>query len=373
MSETAGHAARALLEGADDSFEVRGVLDRGGPCELYLADGLRGACAGRRCVLKSYRPDQPGEDEALHSLVSEGAILSGLRHPNIVRLFGTVALEDRPWLVLEHVEGLSLAAIFERLGGARLPEPVAFTVAVHLLEALAYLHQATDPFGRPLALCHRDVAPQNLILAEDGATKLLDFGLTEWLHESRPAPEGVFPGTPGFMAPEPLREAPMDGRSDVFAAALLVLALFDGGRSPFVRDTVSETLLATLHGRRRPARALAPSWPRGLSELYEQALSPDPAARPCAARLLMQTLGWLEAVGTGLASRAEVQAFLDTLTPRAARRPVASPAEGEVRIEALLARELEALEVPELPEPEFTQGRSSTNSRPRSPASHRRP
>lgn len=353
----------SLLENPEERYRIVDRLRSGGTCDLFVVDALRGPHTGRRCVLKTLRAEYRDNDVFSRMLVSEGAILARLDHPNVVRLYGTTLLHGHPWLIIEYVDGVSLGGLLAkcRSRGRALPRAVGYSIFLQLLEALGYIHGARDQDGRPLALRHRDVNPSNLILTWHGQVKLLDFGISQWLHEGEATPEGTIKGTPGYLAPEQVHGGVFTARGDVFSAALVAVMVLGGGRSPFTRDSVNESLLATLHNRRASVHELVPGLPSGVAELLEASLASEPDGRPSASRLAMELLSKLEGSGTGLASRSEVQDFLHTINPERAARASADlvvpvDSEGAGSMGLMLAQELAKLDLPAMPEPVFQAG-----------------
>lgn len=344
-------AERQVLSSDEAAFEVVSRLRPGGYCELFVAQGLRGPHAGQRCVLKTLRTDREDDPEVFQTLVLEGAILSRLDHPNVVKLYGTTYLEDKPWLVIEYIDGVSVAVVLETLvARARtMPRPVIYNVLLQTFEALAYIHAAKDIEGRSLNLRHQDLTPSNLLITKDGELKLLDFGLSGWTHHETHGEEGIVYGTPGYLSPEQIQGVPVTGRADVFAAALVAMSMLsETGQSPFARTNVQDSMLATLHGTRASAHDLVPAIPRQVAEMLESCLATRVDDRPTASRAAMTLLSVLERLGTSLASRHEMQTFLADLG-LAAEPPAASVAPQLFSTNLLLS---EALDL-EIPDPTF--------------------
>ncbi len=201
-------------------------------------------------------------DRAAGRLLREAAVLARLSHPAIVRLYELTEHEGLPVLVLEHVDGPSLASLLDVLdaSGAPLDEGCALYVGYRVFCALDAAHRACDPTsGAPLPIVHGDVAPSNVLVPWDGHVKLADFDLSS----------GHGPGTPGFVAPERLRGGSASTRSDVFSACLLVreLLLRAGGVCP--TDA--------------PLSKVCPWLDPALVDALDRGLSPDPRARTVSA------------------------------------------------------------------------------------------
>src|SRR5690349_17535774 len=147
----------------------------GGMAEIFEARGPD----GQRVVLKVLLPQHARDPEFVRMLEDEARVHTVLAHPNLVRVLGHGVDAEQPWLALEHVDGPSLADLGAALrrAGRRMPPGVAVYVAGELLRALEYVHDARDASGRPLAIVHRDVTPQNVLLDRGGRVRLGDFGI----------------------------------------------------------------------------------------------------------------------------------------------------------------------------------------------------
>src|SRR5262249_33664660 len=151
------------------------------------------------------------EDERF---LQEARAVGSLRHENIVTIFDYGDFEDRPFIVMEYIEGATMAELLER----RTPIPLArkLKLLVDLAGALDYAHS----FG----IVHRDIKPANLMIDAHGMLKILDFGIARML-ESPMTRAGDIIGTPNYMSPEQLDGRPVDRRTDVFAVGLTMYEL----------------------------------------------------------------------------------------------------------------------------------------------------
>jgi eukaryotic-like serine/threonine-protein kinase len=215
-------------------YEVLSPLGAGGMGEVWRARDARLA----RDVAIKVLPDTVARDpERLARFEREGQLLASLNHPNIASIHGVEVSGDVRALVLELVEGPTLA---ERLSHGPLPPDEALPLAIEIAQALEYAHER--------GVIHRDLKPANVKLSAEGRPKLLDFGLAQAL-EGGPAERGVNPtmsptitsagtaaglilGTAAYMSPEQAKGRPADRRADVWAF----------GGSAFRGKTVSERL-----------------------------------------------------------------------------------------------------------------------------------
>jgi serine/threonine protein kinase len=195
-----------------DRFEIRRRIGSGGFGEVYEAhDGD----LGRAVALKTLRPARAGRELSPESIRKEAEAVARLSHPGIVTLHDVRNSSRGPYLVMELLEGETLA---ERLTRGPLPIGEALRLAEEMAQALAHAH------GR--GVLHRDLKPANAFLCVGGRVKLLDFGLAHLLG----TPGGGNAGTPAYMAPEQARGEAVDERADVYAAWVVLGEMLTGKR-----------------------------------------------------------------------------------------------------------------------------------------------
>ncbi len=247
-------------------FELIRELGRGGFGVVFEALDRE---LGRLVALKAVRPGKRataalGEEW----LRREAEAAAQLSHPNIITLHDFGIADGGPYLVLELLQGETLQ---DRLRRGPMPVPDAVRVSIEVARGLVHAHAC--------GVLHRDLKPSNIFLTNDGAVKVLDFGLAHVLGTTGLAGGG----TPGFMAPEQWRGEPEDARTDVFGAGAVLFQMLTG-ELPYA---VSSGRSAALDPG--PAPALRrPGIPRQLGGLVSSALAKEPGARPRSAQ------AWLE-------------------------------------------------------------------------------
>src|SRR5688500_4812299 len=224
------------------SYEIVSFLGRGGMGEVYRARDLK----LNRDVAIKVLPDQLSQDsERLGRLRREAQVVAALNHPNIAQIYGVEDSNGVPALVLELVEGPTLA---DRIGDGPLPIPEALEIASQIADALEAAHER--------GVIHRDLKPANIKLTANGIAKVLDFGLAKpgvggsagldpALVTVEATREGTVAGTAAYMSPEQARGQAVDRRTDVWSFGCVVFEMLSGQRA-FTGATLSDTLASVL-------------------------------------------------------------------------------------------------------------------------------
>ena len=257
-------------------YEVVAPLGHGGMGEVWRARDRR---LGRDVALKALPARVAGDPESLARFEREARLLASLNHPNIATIHGVEDGDGGPYLVLELIEGESLAA---RLGRGPLPVGETLRLAVHVAAAIEAAHER--------GIVHRDLKPGNVMLVPGGGTKVVDFGIArqEAAMSGGSAAGDVtmaaatrsesITGTAAYMSPEQVRGAPTDRRSDLWSFACLVFECL-AGASPFVGATPADTLARILE-RDPDWSALPDGTPPRMKEILRRCLRKDAADRP---------------------------------------------------------------------------------------------
>lgn len=313
---------------------------------VHLGRQLGDAGFGRVVAIKRMHPHLAKQGEFVEMFLDEARLVARIRHPNIVPTLDVVVERDELLLVMEYVEGESLAKL---LGLARKQtEPPSLSllaaVMVGVLRGLHAAHEARDPEGASLGLVHRDVSPQNILVGADGVPRVLDFGIAKARGRSQQTQEGQLKGKPAYMAPEQLLGEPVDRRTDVFAASIVFWEALTGKRLFRGENEIEAMRLVLERYVDAPSRVGASS--AELDEIVLRGLDRDPSARwqdaremaaaiesatRCATASELET--WVRSlVGPALAQRAEellaVEAFAGEIAPSATPpAPLSAPHE----------------------------------------------
>lgn len=260
------------------SYRVTSLLGRGGMGEVYRAHDAR---LGRNVALKVLPAEFTADAGRLARFESEARMLAALNHPHIGAIFGVEDAAGFPALVLELVDGETLA---ERVRRGPVAMRDALKIAAQIAEALDAAHRK--------GIVHRDLKPANVKITPDGVVKVLDFGLAKAAGSGRASPEdrtqsaaagvdvtraGTILGTAPYMSPEQARGLPVDTRADIWAFGCVLYELLTG-QPAFSGATVSETLTAILE-REPDWSSLPSSTPLRVRKLLRDCLQRDLAQR----------------------------------------------------------------------------------------------
>jgi serine/threonine-protein kinase len=288
-------------------YELLLELASGGMATVYIGR-QRGAAGFQRLVaIKRMHPHVSKVPELAASFMDEARIASLIRHPNVVNVHDVHEAEGEHLLVMDYVEGASLAAVMRgaRKRRERIGRPAALRILVDALAGLNAAHEQTSLDGRPLGVVHRDATPHNILLGVDGSVRLTDFGIAKAAERTVNTATGLAKGKFRYMAPEQARGGALDRRVDVFAMGIVAWELLTGDRL-FDADSDGQVLLAISEGKYRKPSSVDPSIPAELEAIVMRALAVNPNERwPTALAFADAITAWGQSTGE-IASPAEV-------------------------------------------------------------------
>lgn len=207
---------------------------------VYLATRRSGG-EEKPVVIKVLRREVAKDKELRSMFLHEAKLGHAIAHEGIARMYDFGEADGRLYLAMEYVDGLPLSAL-TRAG--EVPLALALSIIADIAAALGYAHDAKDALGDALHIVHRDVSPQNILIARDGRVKLIDFGVARSAGQGHKTESGVLKGKLSYMAPEQFRGS-VDHRADIFALGVVLHELVSGRRL-FKRGTQAEILTAVL-------------------------------------------------------------------------------------------------------------------------------
>ena len=211
------------------------ILDRisaGGMAEVYRAKEMRDSGFSPVIAIKRMLPGIASEEAFAPMFVDEAKLASRLAHPNIAQTLELGRVDESLYIAMEMVWGRDLRNILKECAKRKQQMPVSLAcyVVAKAAEALDFAHNALGIDGTPLKLVHRDVSPHNLMIDNDGAVKLIDFGVAKADVKSNHTEHGTIKGKFSYMAPEQVTGAPVDGRTDIFGLGIVLYEALSGER-----------------------------------------------------------------------------------------------------------------------------------------------
>jgi serine/threonine protein kinase len=327
-------------------YEQLGV---GGMATVHRAETTGIAGFRRPVALKRMLPHVAANDDLVRSFVREARLASHLRHANVAQTYDLGKVGDIYFIAMELVLGRTLRDILRLCSktGERIPIPIALNILNQVCDALDYAHNLTDDSGQDLGIIHRDVSPSNVIVAEGGVVKLIDFGIAKASAAGMQTMSGTIKGKFGYMAPEYLA-GKIDARADLFALGVIAHELLTG-RPLFQGRDDMDTLFRVKQMTIESPRKWNPEIPDEIDSIVMTALDRDPDARwqrAAAMRVALTTetkrlgLNVLDQQVAGWVERIFVDALGDVGTPAPTRVLGTSPSisatsEDSVQIERI--------------------------------------
>ena len=263
-------------------YALHRAIGSGGMATVHLGRlfGPRGFA--RIVAIKRLHAAYADDPDFTVRFMQEARLASRIRHPNVVPVLDVLAEGGELSLVMEYVEGESLARLLRiaRERGSVVPVAIAAAIIAGVLHGLHAAHESEGEDGKPLGVVHRDVSPQNIIVGADGVARLLDFGVAKAV--------GLAPATRGgagavgklsYMAPEQIRREAVSPRTDVYAAAVVLWEAICGRRL-FRGEDEADVAEQILIGLIAPPSKFAPTIDDALERLVRRGLATEPRARP---------------------------------------------------------------------------------------------
>jgi serine/threonine-protein kinase len=266
--------AHAPSKASIGRYQIVGHLATGGMAEILLGrlDGPSGF--ERIVVVKRILPHLARARAFIDMFLDEARLLAEVRHPNVVHVHELGDEDGELFLVMEYIDGESIAGLLKRLWSR--DEELGPALAAHLIaEACAGLHAAHElrgPDGTPRALVHRDVSPQNVMITYAGQVKVLDFGIAHANDRLARTQAGYVKGRCEYMSPEQCLGQPLDRRSDIFSLGVLLYEL-SANRRLFKRSNELATLKAITEEPIRPPSSAVSGYPPSLEAICLRALA----------------------------------------------------------------------------------------------------
>ncbi len=257
-------------------YEILGELGSGGMGRVYR---VRNVLSDRVEAMKVLLPDLAGRQELAARFLREIKVLASLNHPNIAQLRTAVTMDNQLVMIMEYVEGTTLADRIER--GPIAPGD-ALNYIDQVLNALSYAHNQH--------VIHRDIKPANMMLTPQGVVKLMDFGIARAEEDRGMTMAGSTLGSLSYMSPEQTMGESTDARSDLYSVGISLYEMVTGQR-PFQGDSDFSIMAAQVKEAPKPPIELQPGLPPALNEIILMSIAKDPGQRFQSADAFRNALG----------------------------------------------------------------------------------
>ncbi|HET7217973.1 MAG TPA: serine/threonine-protein kinase [Vicinamibacterales bacterium] len=313
-------------------YRIIDKLGRGGMGTVYKAVD---ETLDREVAIKVLNHDLTDAD-VLKRFRAEAVTLARLNHPGIATIFELHQQQDDLLMVMEFVRGETFHDLSNRMGA--IAPPQAAHLCMQVLEALGHAHRA--------GVVHRDLKPANLMIAENGAVKIMDFGIARVLGTEHFTHGGYMMGTPAYMAPEQVLGREIDGRADLYSVGVVLYRLLSG-RLPFNADTAISMVQMQISEAPTPILSFKPDLPAWCAAIVERALAKSPSDRfqsaeefraALLAAVTPQALGEMPTLATPTTGLAlDPDATLPHRTPAATRAMAAPSSSGAYSVQGVRA------------------------------------
>ncbi len=285
-----------------ERYELIGEIAAGGMAVVYLARiaGLGGF--QRFVAIKKLHEHLAREQEFVEMFLDEARLAAGIHNPHVVPILEVGGSEGGYYLVMEYIEGDTLARVASRAagratglhaaatsgtsprpkrapasmptGGPAIPRPVTVRMLLDSLAGLHAAHELTDPHGNPLQIVHRDISPQNILVGVDGSARITDFGVARAAARLSTTRSDTVKGKLAYLSPEQARGETCDRRTDLFAMGIILWEMLTGRRL-FRGETDHETLARVMSGAIPPPSSLVPGMHPAFDAVVLKALARD--------------------------------------------------------------------------------------------------
>lgn len=269
-------------------YRVLLPIASGGMAQVFLAYSTAMGGFEREVAIKITHDHLKDNLHFFTALMDEARLAGRIRHPNVVSVLDVGEAPDGVFIVMDYVEGDSLAGLSKTVEG-RLPIEVSLRVLDDVLSGLHSAHELRDADGVPLDVVHRDVTPHNVLVGIDGISRITDFGVAKAASRLTKTMTGIVKGKIAYMAPEQARTGPVDRTCDVWAVGVMAWELFTGRR---MHEGLNDYALLLKVSRDPPPRLrhVRPDLPRALDEALAGALAMRPSDRHPTAEAFAEAL-----------------------------------------------------------------------------------
>jgi serine/threonine-protein kinase len=271
-------------------YAIYEPIATGGMATVHLGRLVGPASFARTVAIKRLHPQFARDPEFVSMFLDEARVAARIQHPNVVPTIDVIATDGELLLVMEYVRGEALSRLVRGAAknGERVPPKIVVSIITSALHGLHAAHEATDDAGRSLAIVHRDVSPQNILVGMDGVSRVLDFGVAKAEDRVQVTKDNKLKGKLLYMSPEQLESAEVDRRTDIYAMAVVLFeALVQQRMFPGEREGAQ--LLKIQQGQIRVPSEVVPELAM-FDDVVRKAAAKDPSQRFATAREFARAL-----------------------------------------------------------------------------------
>src|SRR6202795_3700333 len=282
-------------------YQILDELGSGGMGRVWR---VRNVITDRIEAMKVLLPDLAGRQELAARFQREIKLMASLNHPNIAALRTAFTADNQLYMVMEYVEGATVA---EKLEHGAIAVPDALNYIRQVLDAVSYAHKQN--------VIHRDIKPANMMLTPQGVIKLMDFGIARGGEDRSLTMTGTTMGSLSYMSPEQVKGEPTDTRSDLYSVGVSLYEMVTG-RRPFVATSDYSIMAAHVKEAPKPPAELHPGLPAALNEIILMSIAKDPALRFQTADAFRNALGSVPVTASPVVSQGMSDApTVDSILP----------------------------------------------------------
>lgn len=262
------------------AYRLSRRIATGGMGAIYEAEQLGAEGFVKRVAIKTIRRKRIKDPEFVRMFIREAKLAAALVHQNIVQIYQFGRWKQGFFIAMEYIDGVDLATFIATHSYLKRLPPVDISTFIvsRVCRALEYAHNKRDEHGLRLGIVHRDVAPKNILITNEGEVKLGDFGVAKVRRDGGQGEGVVLVGSLGYMSPEQASYKPVDHRSDVFSLGIVYYQLLTGIQ-PFGARTESAILQRVAKSKIRRPGALRRAIPKDVERIVMRCLARDPADR----------------------------------------------------------------------------------------------
>jgi len=264
-----------------DKYEIQHRLAVGGMGEVFYAV-QRGAVKGfeRPVILKNLLPDLAQQEGFIEQFLDEARVAATLNHPNVVSIYEVGLWNGTYFIAMEYIGGRNLSQLIKASLKKNLPIPPAVVARIihDAAVGLDHAHSAKDGQGRSLNIVHRDISPQNIMVREDGVTKVVDFGIARASNRASRTATGAVKGKLAYMAPEQVTSRNVTGLADQFALGVVLWEMCTRRRL-FHSESELDLFKMVMEAEIPRPSLFVPGLPEDLDDIALRMLQRDPKER----------------------------------------------------------------------------------------------